>query len=106
MIKTRLGRLLFLGTFALTMAWPLIALAEETTEAAVDPMEAAFKALGAALAIGLAAIGAGYAQGKIGAAGAGTLAERPESFTYVLILEALPEIIVLLGFVTAFLILG
>ena len=89
------------------MAAPALAMAEEAAEeAAVDPFTAAMKAIGASLAIGMAAIGAGYAQGKIGAAGAGTLAERPEAFTNVLILEALPEIIALLGFVTAFLILG
>jgi V/A-type H+-transporting ATPase subunit K len=106
MITKRLARLLWVTALALA-ASPAIALAEEAAEeTAVDPTAAAAKAIGAALAIGLAAVGAGYAQGKIGAAGAGTLAERPEAFTNVLILEALPEIIALLGFVTAFLILG
>ncbi|MBF4509600.1 MAG: ATPase [Aeromicrobium sp.] len=52
----------------------------------------------------VAAISAGYAQAKIGAAGAGTLAERPEAGTNLIVLQALPEIIVLLGFVIAFMI--
>lgn len=59
------------------------------------------KALGAALAIGLAAIGTGYAQGKIGSAGAGAIAEKPETFGRIMILEALPEVLAVLGFVVA-----
>jgi V/A-type H+/Na+-transporting ATPase subunit K len=59
------------------------------------------KAIGAALAIGLAAIGTGYAQGKIGAAGAGAIAEKPETFGRIMILEALPEVLAVLGFVVA-----
>jgi V/A-type H+-transporting ATPase subunit K len=47
---------------------------------------------------------AGYAQARIGAAGAGTLAERPEAGTNIIVLQALPEVIVLLGFVIAFMI--
>lgn len=59
------------------------------------------KAIGAALAIGLAALGTGYAQGKIGAAGAGAIAEKPETFGRIMILEALPEVLAVLGFVVA-----
>ena len=56
--------------------------------------------------MGLSALGAGYAQAKIGSAGAGTLAERPEVSIWIITLQALPEIIVLLGFVSAILITG
>lgn len=59
------------------------------------------KAMGAALAMGVAAIAAGHAQGKIGAAGAGAIAEKPEVFGKIMILEALPEVIAVLGFVVA-----
>jgi len=52
----------------------------------------------------VSAISAAYAQAKIGSAAAGTLAERPEAATYLIVLEALPEIIVLMGFVIAFMI--
>lgn len=88
------------------LAWPAVALAAEEAAAEAAPLEGharAFaimaKAFGAALAIGLSALGAGYAQAKIGSAGAGTLAERPEVAVWVITLQALPEIIVLLGLV-------
>ncbi len=56
--------------------------------------------------MGLSALAAGYAQAKIGSAGAGTLAERPEVSIWIITLQALPEVIVLLGFVSAILIAG
>lgn len=62
-------------------------------------------ALGAALAVGLGALGTGLAQGKIGAAGAGTIAERPETTGIIILLLALPETMVILGFAIAALIL-
>jgi V/A-type H+-transporting ATPase subunit K len=92
------------GMTALVWGAPVAAWAAETAAAPEDPIAAVGKAVGAGLAIGLAALGAGIAQGHIGAAAAGTVAERPEAFTQVLVLTALPEIIVLLGFVMAFLI--
>jgi V/A-type H+/Na+-transporting ATPase subunit K len=59
------------------------------------------KAIGAALAIGISAIGTGYAQGKIGSAGAGAIAEKPETAGQIIVLEALPEVVAVLGFVVA-----
>lgn len=59
------------------------------------------KAFGAALAVGLCAIAAGWAQGKIGAAGAGTIAEKPETAGQIIVLEVLPEVVAVLGFVVA-----
>ncbi|MFA5867292.1 MAG: ATPase [Actinomycetota bacterium] len=59
------------------------------------------KAIGAALAIGISAIAVGWAQGKIGAAGAGAIAEKPETAGQIIVLEALPEVVAVLGFVTA-----
>ncbi len=59
--------------------------------------------LGAALAIGLPALATGYAQAKIGAAGAGAIAERPEMTGTVIIMIAIPETAVILGFVVAIL---
>lgn len=58
-------------------------------------------ALGAALAVGLCAIGTGYAQGKIGSAGMGAIAEKPELTGPVIISIAIPETAVVLGFVVA-----
>jgi V/A-type H+-transporting ATPase subunit K len=68
-------------------------------------MDEGLRFLAAALAVGLAALGTGWAQSKIGSAGAGTVAEKPELFGTILILLALPETMVILGFVVAALIL-
>lgn len=61
----------------------------------------AFIALGAALAVGLCAIATGFAQSRIGAAGCGAIAERPETSGTVILLVAIPETMVILGFVVA-----
>jgi V/A-type H+-transporting ATPase subunit K len=63
-------------------------------------------AIGAGLAVGLAGIGTGLAQASVGAGGTGAMAERPELFTNVLILFAIPETIVLFGFVIAIILSG
>jgi V/A-type H+-transporting ATPase subunit K len=68
-------------------------------------MEIGLLAIGAALAVGLSALGTAYAQGKIGSAGAGAIAEKPETVGSVLILVAIPETMVILGFVVAVMIL-
>ena len=62
-------------------------------------------AFAAALAIGLSALATGLAQSRIGAAGAGALAEKPELTATVIILVAIPETMVILGFVIASMIL-
>ena len=68
-------------------------------------MERVLMAFAAALALGLCALATGWAQSKIGAAGAGTLAEKPELTATVIILVAIPETMVILGFVIAAMIL-
>ena len=57
--------------------------------------------IGAAIAFAFGAIATGIAQSKIGAAGAGTIAERPDATGTIIILEAIPETLVILGFVVA-----
>jgi V/A-type H+-transporting ATPase subunit K len=64
-------------------------------------MEKVYIALAAALAVGLSALATAWAQSKIGAAGAGTLAEKPELSGTIIILVAIPETMVILGFVVA-----
>lgn len=64
-------------------------------------MDAGLTAVGVGLAIGLAAIGTGMAQARIGAAGAGALAEKPELVGLIILLIAIPETMVILGFATA-----
>lgn len=61
-------------------------------------------AFSAAIAIGLSALATGLAQSRIGAAMAGAIAERPELVGSAIILVAIPETMVILGFVVAFLI--
>ncbi len=108
MIKKRLAKWMFGSTLVLSVLMPVMAFAEEA-QAAAGPtawQTDVGKAMAAGLAMGLSALGAGYAQAKIGSAGAGTLAERPEVSIWIITLQALPEIIVLLGFVSAILISG
>jgi len=57
--------------------------------------------IGAAIAFAGGSIATGIAQSKIGAAGAGAVAERPESAGTIIVLEAIPETLVILGFVVA-----
>lgn len=68
-------------------------------------MELDLIALGAALAVGLGALGTGIAQARIGSAGIGALTEKPELLGQVLILLVIPETMVILGFVVAVLLL-
>lgn len=103
-MSKRLGWFVFICTFLAVLAIPAIALAEGAEAAA--GIGSWGKPLGAALAIGISALSAGWAQSRIGSAGQATLAERPEERIWVVTLTALPEVIVLLGFVMAILIAG
>ncbi|MBI5887738.1 MAG: ATPase [Deltaproteobacteria bacterium] len=69
-------------------------------------MEKAIIALSAALAIVGPALATAWAQSKIGTAGAGALAEKPELSGTFIIMVAIPETMALLGFVVAYLILS
>jgi len=68
-------------------------------------LEKALLALAAALSVGLSALATGWAQSKIGSAGAGALVEKPELTGTIIILLAIPETMVILGFVVAAMIL-
>jgi V/A-type H+/Na+-transporting ATPase subunit K len=107
MISKRLSRYLFFGSFVAVMMAPAVAHAAEGAAATGGlTVGDGLKSIGAALAMGMAALGAGWAQAKIGSAGQGVLAERPEERIWVITLTALPEIIVLLGFVMAIILKG
>jgi V/A-type H+-transporting ATPase subunit K len=58
---------------------------------------------GAAIAVGLAALGAGYAERGIGSAAVGATAEDDDMFGRGLILTVLPETLVILALVVVFL---
>ncbi len=68
----------------------------------VEPLTA----LAAALAIGMSAIGAGWAEKEIGTAAIGAMAEKEELFSKGLILTVIPETLVIFGLVVALQILG
>ena len=58
-------------------------------------------AIGAGLAIGLAALASGMAQSRVGSAAMGAIAEKPELTGRAIILMAIPETLVVLGFAVA-----
>ena len=60
--------------------------------------------LSAALAVAIPAIATAWAQSRIGPAAAATLAEKPELSATAIIMLAIPETMVILGFVVAVLI--
>jgi V/A-type H+/Na+-transporting ATPase subunit K len=62
-------------------------------------------AIGAAASIGITAIATAWAQSKIGAAAAAGLAEKPELAATAIILVAIPETMVILGFIVAMLLI-
>jgi len=64
-------------------------------------MEAGLIAIGAGLAIGLAALGSGLAQSRVGSAAMGAIAEKPELTGRAILLMAIPETLVVLGFAVA-----
>ncbi|MEW6748747.1 MAG: ATPase [Candidatus Micrarchaeota archaeon] len=75
------------------------------TDLAVLTSEGAI-AIGAGIAMGVSALAAAWSQGTLGSSAMGVVAERPEFESKVLIYVVLPEILALLGFAIAFLLLG
>lgn len=60
-----------------------------------------WQSLAAAAAIAVSAVATSWAQSRIGAAAAAMLAEKPELRTTAVLLIAIPETVVILGFVVA-----
>ena len=91
----------------LFLFWPT-AHAEGTTALPVSlPGDAyGWGFLGAALATGLSALGAGIAVANVGAAAVGAIAEKPELLGRVLILVGLAEGIAIYGLIVSILILN
>ena len=108
------GALLVCAVFAATVLGPLPAGAAtgngEETAAADDSIGSAMRVAGlgiaAAIAIGLAGLATAKVQAAVGAGATGALAEKPELFTTLFFLYAIPETIVILGFVVAILLIG
>ena len=87
----------------MTFATSAFAQDAATTAATTDSTTVGLKAIGAGIALGLGAVGTGLAQGPIGAAAAGVVAERPEKFGQMAIWFFIPETLVIFGFVGFFL---
>ncbi|MGD8404675.1 MAG: ATP synthase subunit C [Anaerolineales bacterium] len=96
--------LMALGVAAVWLASPGTAFAAGSAaqETVADP----YATLAAAIATGLATIGAGIAVSTTGAAAVGAIAEKPESFGRALIFVGLAEGIAIYGLIIAFLILN
>ncbi|MCH2444231.1 MAG: F0F1 ATP synthase subunit C [Candidatus Poseidoniia archaeon] len=101
--------------FVALLAMPAVSAAEDEAGQADDnenTVDAAkntaygYMAIGAGLAIGLAGIGTGIAQSHTGAAAVGAVAEDRSNFANSLIFIAIPETVVILGFVIANQIMG
>lgn len=88
--------LVLMGMVAIVQA---VAAAGDDNASTVDAM----KGLGAGIALGLAAVGAGISQAGIGSAAVGMLAEDESKFGVALIFTALPESLVILGMMPLFL---
>ena len=98
-LKMSLRTLIVLATLAL-VAQGVAADDASTDSGATDGMTGD---VGVGLALGLAAIGAGFSQAAIGSAAVGMLAEDGSKFGVALIFTALPESIVILGALPLFL---
>jgi len=79
------------------LAFTNVVLQQTVEQAPAIPPTAA-----AALAVGLAAFGAGFAERGIGAAAVGAVAEDDDMFGRGLILTVLPETLVILALVVVF----
>lgn len=66
---------------------------------------AGLKAIGAGLAVGITGLGTGFAQAHIGSSGMGAIAEDTKNLGYAILLVAIPESILIFGFVVAALLL-
>ena len=93
--------------FAATLLLALAPQAQAAAPAAAATGDAwSFGLLAAALATGLAALGAGFAVAKVGTAAIGALAEKPELFGRLLIFIGLAEGIAIYGLIVSILILN
>lgn len=92
---------------AMVIVVPLLAAPEAAKTATAVPSDVMrWGFVAAALAAGLAALGAAYAVAVVGAAAMGTVAEKPEVAGRALIFVGLAEGIAIYGLIIAIMILG
>lgn len=89
------------------VALPAVAAeAPEAAPRAADGVRGGLLGIAAALSLAFGALGTAWAQSRIGAAAAGAMAERPEIGGLMLVFLALPETMIILGFLVAFFLIG
>ena len=88
------------------MLAPRALAAEATGGGAFGIEHAGYGFIAAAISTALAALGAGFAVAKVGAAAIGALAEKPELFGRLLIFVGLAEGIAIYGLIVSILILN
>lgn len=97
-----------LGAFASALLWWPAAFAADAVPGttALPPEALNWGFISAAVATGLAALGAGVAVANVGTAAIGAIAEKPELFGRLLILVGLAEGIAIYGLIVSILILN
>jgi len=104
---SRFVRTLVLTAVVLAVAGgAALAAAEEPAAAPGLTLGSGLLALAAAAAVAFGALGTALAQARIGSAAAGAMAERPEIGGLMIVFLALPETMIILGFLAAFLLIG
>lgn len=88
---------------ALMLALATTGFAQDTVAANDANNNAGLEAIGKGMAVGLAAIGTGIAQSRIGGGAVGAIAEDPSKFGTMLILLLIPETLVIFGLLAFFL---
>jgi len=86
---------------ALLLPAAAFAAGDEATATASVSLGEGLKAIGAGLAVGIAGLGTGLAMAQIGSAGVGAIAEDTKNLGYAILLVAIPESILIFGFVVA-----
>ena len=98
-LKTSLRMMIVLGALVL-IAQGVSAEANVDADGVYDDWG---KYMGAGIALGLAAVGAGISQAAIGSAAVGMIAEDGSKFGTGILFTVIPETIVLFGFLTIYL---
>jgi V/A-type H+-transporting ATPase subunit K len=97
--------LVVIGLATASLILPGAVQAENIPQQVVQPTRSPLAYIGAAIAVSIGAIGAGYAVGNVGSAAVGAIAEKPEVFGRALIFVGLAEGVAIYGLIIAFIIL-
>lgn len=98
--------ILGLFSFAHFLSYNALASTEEISKEAKNPANVKWAFIAAAIATGLATIGAAIAVGLVGSSAMGAMSERPEMAGRALIFVGLAEGIAIYGLIVSIMILG